>query len=60
MTSDEMVRTLYKVLLTLTIIGGPFVYAVDGDGDGIDDPADNCVTVANTNQLDTVILSVTF
>ena len=53
MTSDEMDRTLYKVLLTLTIIGGTFVYAVDGDGDGIDDPADNCVTVANTNQLDT-------
>ena len=53
MTSDEMDRTLYKLLLTLTIIGGTVVYAVDGDGDGVDDPADNCVTVANTDQLDT-------
>ena len=53
MISDEMDRTLYNLLLTLTIIGGTVVYAVDGDGDGIDDAADNCVTVANTNQLDT-------
>ena len=45
--------TLYKLLLTLPIIGGTVVYAVDGDGDGVDDPADNCVTVANTDQLDT-------
>ena len=53
MTSDEMDRTLYNLLLTLTIIGGTVVYAADGDGDGVEDFADNCVTVANTNQLDT-------
>jgi hypothetical protein len=53
MTSDEMDHALCKLLLTLTIFGGIMGYAADGDGDGVEDFADNCVTVANTNQLDT-------
>ena len=53
MTPDEMDRALYTLLLSLTIMVGTVVYAVDGDGDGIDDPADNCVTAVNPNQLDT-------
>ena len=48
-----MDRAVYKLLLTLALVGGSFVYALDQDGDGIDDHADNCVSVANANQLDT-------
>ena len=53
MPPDEMDRALYTLLLSLTIMVGTVTYAADGDGDGIDDPADNCVTTVNPNQLDT-------
>lgn len=45
-------RTSVLTLLTAAFfLAGP-VYAVDSDGDGVDDSVDNCTDVANPGQLD--------
>ena len=40
---------LFSILISVSSLG----FADDTDGDGIDDSVDNCVSVANTDQVDT-------
>ena len=48
-----MNRSTYSVLLALMLLSGGVIHAADADGDGIEDDADNCASVANADQLDT-------
>ena len=40
------------VLLVFALLAPTSLWAVDADGDGIDDPGDNCPLVSNPLQLD--------
>ena len=41
------------IALALLLLGTSPVYAVDSDGDGLQDAMDNCTLVANMAQRDT-------
>jgi len=52
----KLLRTASRPALAATfaaaLLAAPAAHAVDSDGDGIDDIADNCVTIANPTQAD--------
>jgi Ni,Fe-hydrogenase I cytochrome b subunit len=51
--SLQMIVKLKLFLFSILISASSLIFAIDTDGDGIDDSISNCVSVSNTDQVDT-------